>query len=82
MLSRQMRRPLIFKLFHHICIIYIHFTFLFFSSSENQGRKWAILRGGRRYIYNRKDEIIHDLNPSVKCVASQFRYCKTEKTLQ
>ena len=28
---------------------------------------------GRRYIYNRKDEIIHGLSPSVKCVAPLFR---------
>ena len=27
---------------------------------------------GRRYIYNRKDEIIHGLCPSVKCVAPVF----------
>ena len=25
--------------------------------------------GGRRYICSRKDEIIHGLSPSVKCVA-------------
>ena len=28
---------------------------------------------GRRYIYNRKDEIIHGLSPSVKYVAPLFR---------
>ena len=33
-----------------------------------QGRNWVILRGGRRYIYSRKDEIIYALCPSVKCV--------------
>ena len=38
-----------------------------------QGRNWVILRGGRRYIYNRKDEIIHGLSPSVKCVSPLFR---------
>ena len=35
-----------------------------------QGRDWVILRGGRRYIYDRKDEIIHCLSPSEKCVAT------------
>ena len=29
-------------------------------------------RGGRSYIYNRKDEIIHGLSPSVKSVAPLF----------
>ena len=29
--------------------------------------------GGRRYINKRKDEIIHGLSPSVKCVAPRFR---------
>ena len=33
-----------------------------------QGRNSVILRGGRRYIYSRKDEIIYALCPSVKCV--------------
>ena len=28
---------------------------------------------GRSYIYNRKDGIIHDLSPSIKCVAPLFR---------
>ena len=32
-----------------------------------------ILRGGRRYICNRKDGIIHGLSPSVKCVAPLLR---------
>ena len=31
-------------------------------------------RGGRRKINNRKDEIIHGLGDSVKCVAPLFRY--------
>ena len=38
-----------------------------------QGRNLVILRGGHRYICNRKDEIIHGLCPSVKCVAPLFR---------
>ena len=38
-----------------------------------QGCNWVILRGGRRYIYDRKDEIIHGLSPSVKCIAPLFR---------
>ena len=33
----------------------------------------ATMSGGRRYIYNRKDEIIHGHSPSVKCVAPLFR---------
>ena len=41
--------------------------------SNPQGRNWVILRGGRRYNYNRKDEIIHGLSPSVKCVSPLFR---------
>ena len=28
-------------------------------------RNWVILRGGRRYIYNKKDEMINGLSPSV-----------------
>ena len=38
-------------------------------------KPWAQLGNfdrGRRYIYNRKDEIIHGLSPSVKCVAPLF----------
>ena len=31
------------------------------------------LRGGRRYIYNRKHEIIHGLSPGVKFVKPLFR---------
>ena len=39
-----------------------------------QGRNWVILRGGRRFIYKGKDEIIHGLGPSVKYVnAPLFR---------
>ena len=37
------------------------------------GRNWEILRGGRRYIYNREYEIIHDLSLSVKCFAPLFK---------
>ena len=37
------------------------------------GRNWVLLRGGRRYIYDRKDEITHGLSPSVKCVAPLLR---------
>ena len=39
-----------------------------------QGHNWVILRGGRRYIYDRKDEIICTWpnSPSVKCVAPLF----------
>ena len=29
---------------------------------NDQGRNWVILRGGRRYIGNRADEIIHGLS--------------------
>ena len=36
--------------------------------SRRQGLNWVILRGGRRYICNKKDEIIHVLCPSVKGV--------------
>ena len=35
-----------------------------------QGRNWVILREGRRYIYNMKDEIIH--GPNVKCDVPLF----------
>ena len=40
-------------------------------------RNWVILRrgGGRRYINKRKDEIIHGLSPSVKCVAPLLETC-------
>ena len=38
-----------------------------------QGRQWVILRGGRMYIYNRTDEIIHGLSPSVNRVAPTIR---------
>ena len=38
-----------------------------------QGCNWVILRWGRWYIYDRKDEIIYGLGPSVKCVAPLFR---------
>ena len=31
------------------------------------------MRGGRRYIYNMYDEIIHDLSPCVKYVGPLFR---------
>ena len=45
-----------------------------FITVRLQGRNLVILWGGRRYIYNRKDEIIHGLCPSVlKCVAPLFR---------
>ena len=40
---------------------------------KRQGRNWVILRGGHRYICNRKDEIIHGLSPSEKCVAPLYR---------
>ena len=30
-------------------------------------------RGGGSHIYNRKDEIIYGLGPSVKCVVPLFR---------
>ena len=43
-------------------------------------RNWVILRrGGGRYINKRKDEIIHGLSPSVKCVASQLRHMSFAK---
>ena len=42
-------------------------------SSRDQGRNWVILRGGRRYIFNREDEIIHGVSPSVKYVAPLLR---------
>ena len=42
-------------------------------ASRDQGRNWVILGGGRRYIYNMKDEIVHGLSPSVKCVAPLLR---------
>ena len=38
-----------------------------------EGRNRVILRGGTRYICNSKDEIIHGLIPSVKCVAPLIR---------
>ena len=44
-----------------------------FTSEHKQGRNWVILRVGRRYIYYRKDEIIHGPSPSVKCVTPLFR---------
>ena len=31
------------------------------------------MRGGRRYIYYRKDKIVHSLSPSVKCGAPLIR---------
>ena len=40
---------------------------------EAQGRNWIILRGGRRTIYDRKDEIIHGHSLSIKCVAPLVR---------
>ena len=39
----------------------------------SQWRNWVILLGGRKYIYDRKDEIIHGLVPSIKCVTTLFR---------
>ena len=39
----------------------------------DQGHNWVILGGGRRYIRNRKDEIIHGLSPSVKYVVPLCR---------
>ena len=44
-----------------------------------QGRNWVILRGGRRYIYDRKDEIIHCLSPVGKCVAPLFKGVSSAK---
>ena len=40
-----------------------------------QGRNWVILKGGVGIfiVYERKDEIIHDPSPYVKCVAPLFR---------
>ena len=38
---------------------------------EAQGRNWIILRGGRRTIYDRKDEVIHCLG--IKCAAPLLR---------
>ena len=40
---------------------------------DQQGRNWVILRGERLYFWNRTDEIMHGLSPSVKCVAPLFR---------
>ena len=37
-----------------------------------QGRNLVILRGGRRYICNWKDEIIHGPSTGVKCVLLLF----------
>ena len=39
----------------------------------NQARNWVNLRGGRRYICNTKDEIIHGLAPSVKLCCASIR---------
>ena len=44
-----------------------------------QGRHRLILRGGRRCIHYRKDEIIHGLSPSVKCVSPLFRDMSLDK---
>ena len=46
--------------------------------NENKQRSFAgahhsNFERGRRYIYNRKGEIIHGLSPRVKCVAPLFR---------
>ena len=41
--------------------------------TAEQGRNWVILKGGRRYICNSKDKMIHGLSPGVKCVALLFR---------
>ena len=38
-----------------------------------QGRNWVILRGGCRYIYDRKEKIVHSLSQSVKCGAPLIR---------
>ena len=40
------------------------------GSTAVQGLNWVILRGLRRYICYSKDEIIHGLSPSVKCVTT------------
>ena len=40
---------------------------------EQGGRNLVILKVGRRYIYNTKDEIIHGRSPSVKCIVPLFR---------
>ena len=41
-------------------------------NGHEQGRSWVTLRGGRRYICYRKDEIMHGICPSEKCVAPLF----------
>ena len=41
--------------------------------SVNQGRNWVISKGGVVGIYNRKDNNIHCLSPSIKCVAPLFK---------
>ena len=36
----------------------------------DQGRNWVILRGGRRYICNGKNEILHGLSSGEKIVVA------------
>ena len=44
-----------------------------------QGRNWVILRGDAGIFLIGKDEIIHGLSPSVKCVALLFRHMSLAK---
>ena len=43
--------------------------------NKTPGAQLVYFRGGwgAQFIHNRRDEIIHGLNPSVKCVAPLFR---------
>ena len=58
--------------YEHLVLSYYFLQIANAMKTVVQGRNWVILRGGRRYIYSRKDEIIYGLCPSVKCVASLF----------
>ena len=54
--------------YEHLVLSYYFLQIANAMKTVVQGRNWVILRGGRRYIYSRKDEIIYGLCPSVKCV--------------
>ena len=40
----------------------IHNSFIYIITADQQGRNLVIMKGGRRYIYNIKDQMIYSLS--------------------
>ena len=53
--------------------IYFFLSPFLFCLFDCSGAQLVNFERGRRYIYDRKDEILDGLSPSMKCVAPLFR---------